>query len=119
MEANFKKDNENFDLSQQAEYERRIEAIQSEWKRQGDMIKQLDSTFDIEEAFENPEFYDLVVNKGNSVTEAYSEVYAKRPRRSISEIGNLTNGVCPSANHDIKSMSDREFEEYIRKIKNS
>lgn len=101
------------------EFNRRVEEIQDDWRRQGDLIKGLDPSFDLEKAFQNPDFYDAVVNGGKTVVSAYTALNVKVPRRNISEIGNLTSGVCPSVSHDINSMSDREFDDYIRKIKNS
>ena len=112
-------ENQFSDNQTQADFDRRVEEIQRRWELEGDMIKGVDPDFDLARAFENPEFYDRIVNQHETVMGAYTATYAKMPRRNISEVGNFTNGVCPSANHDIETMSDREFDDYIRKIKNS
>ena len=106
-------------LKDEVNYQRRVDAIQDEWTRQGEALKKIVPGFNLEKAFENPEFYTRVVDRRQSLAEAYSAIVKNPPRRSISEIGNLKNGVAGHINHDVRSMSDREFEDYIKKIKNS
>lgn len=106
-------------LKDKVNYQRRVDAIRDEWTRQGEALRKIAPDFDLEKAFENPEFYTRVVDKRQTLAEAYSAIVKKPPRRSISEIGNLKNGVAGHISHDVRSMSDAEFENYIRKIKNS
>lgn len=101
-------------------YSQRIGDIQNDWVRQSNALKQIIPDFDLEEAFANPDFYHAVVEEHKTLAEAYPLLKKKQqPRRAISEVGNLSNGVAGNIKHDVKTMSDKEFEEYIRKIKNS
>lgn len=106
-------------LKDEISYQKRVSEIQNEWTRQGEALKKIVPDFNLEKAFENPEFYSRVVDRHETLAEAYQVFLKKPPRRAISEIGNLKNGVAGNITHDVSSMSDREFEEYIRKIKNS
>lgn len=104
-------------IKSEASYQRRVEDIQNEWRRQEKALQNIVPDFSLEKAFENPDFYNSVVERHMTVAEAYPIL--KRETRSISEIGNLTNGVSGYIKRDVGSMSDREFDEYIKKIKNS
>lgn len=106
-------------LGSRLNYENKVDEIQNEWLRQSEALKRIVPNFDIEEAFRNPEFYRQVVYQHRTLAEAYPALAERPKRRTISEIGNLTNGVCGSVKHDVASMSDREFDDYIKKIKNS
>ena len=109
-----------FDMQDGASYSQRIGDIQNDWVRQSNALKQIIPDFDLEEAFANPDFYRAVVEEHKTLAEAYPLLKKKqKPRRAISEVGNLSNGVAGNIKHDVKTMSDKEFEEYIRKIKNS
>ena len=109
--------NELRNIKSEADYQRRVDEIQNEWKRQESALKNIVPEFSLERAFENPEFYNAVVEKHMSVTEAYPIL--KDKQYSISEIGNLTSGVGGYIKRDVASMSDSEFDDYIKKIKNS
>ena len=105
-------------LRDEMNYQKQVEGIQTDWIRQGEALKKIVPDFDLESAFENPEFYRLVVEDHQSLAEAYPALQKKTGRRTISEIGNATNGVTGHINHDVKSMSDHEFDDYIKRIKN-
>lgn len=98
-------------------YNQRVEDISNEWRRQSDALKKIVPDFDLEKAFENAEFYNLVVNGEKTLAEAYPVLNKKSPRKAITEVGNLTNGVWGHINRDVNSMSDSEFSDYINKIK--
>lgn len=106
-------------VSSEINYQKQVENIQNEWIRQGEALKKIVPDFELESAFENPEFYKSVVEEHKTIAEAYPLLQKKPPRRAISEIGSLSNGVAGHIRHDVKSMSDQEFDEYIKKIKNS
>lgn len=113
-------DGMGFGIQDGASYSQRIGDIQNDWVRQSNALKQIIPDFDLEEAFANPDFYRAVVEEHKTLAEAYPLLTKKQqPRRAISEVGNLSNGVAGNIKHDVKTMSDKEFEEYIRKIKNS
>lgn len=113
-------DGMGFGMQDGASYSQRIGDIQNDWVRQSNALKQIIPDFDLEEAFANPDFYRAVVEEHKTLAEAYPLLKKKQqPRRAISEVGNLSNGVAGNIKHDVKTMSDKEFEEYIRKIKNS
>lgn len=116
-EYNFKKQLEY--LKNEASYQQRVENIQNDWLSQSEVLKKIVPDFDLDEAFKNSNFYKKVVIEHQSILEAYPVLKKKPVRRAISEIGNLTNGVSGSIRHDVASMSDREFDDYIKKIKNS
>lgn len=98
-------------------YNRRVEEISNEWRRQGDALKNIVPDFDLEKAFENAEFYNLVVNGRKTLAEAYPVLNKKPQRKAITEVGNLTNGVWGHINRDVNSMSDSEFADYIKRCK--
>ena len=108
-----------FGMQGSAGYSQRIGDIQNDWVRQSNALKQIIPDFDLETAFADPDFYRAVVDEHKTLAEAYPLLKKKQPRRAISEVGNLSNGVAGNIKHDVKTMSDKEFEEYIRKIKNS
>lgn len=111
--------NEIRSLRSEATYRKRVNEIQEDWKRQETALKNIVPEFDLDKAFSNPEFYSAVVENHMSIAEAYPVLKQSRPSYNISEIGNLTNGVSGYIKRDVASMSDREFDEYIKKIKNS
>lgn len=100
------------------DYQRHVEDIQNDWIRQGEALKKIVPDFDLEAAFENSEFYRRVVEGQETIAEAYPILQKKPPRRAIPEIGNSTNGVAGHISHDVKSMSDHEFDDYIKRLKN-
>lgn len=104
-------------LQNEIGYQRRVNDIQNEWKRQASALKNIVPDFDLEQAFENRDFYNAVVENHMSITEAYPVL--KKRSYNISEIGNITSGVNGYIKRDIASMSDKEFDDYIKKIKNS
>ncbi len=104
-------------LKSETDYQRRVDEIQNEWKKEEAALKNIVPNFSLEQAFENPDFYNAVVENHMSVTEAYPLL--KSNRYNISEIGNLTSGVGGYIKRDVLSMSDSEFDDYIKKIKNS
>ena len=104
-------------LKSETDYQRRVDEIQNEWKKEEAALKNIVPNFSLEQAFENPDFYNAVVENHMSVTEAYPLL--KSNRYDISEIGNLTSGVGGYIKRDVLSMSDSEFDDYIKKIKNS
>ena len=104
-------------LKSETDYQRRVDGIQNEWKKEEAALKNIVPNFSLEQAFENPDFYNAVVENHMSVTEAYPLL--KSNRYNISEIGNLTSGVGGYIRRDVLSMSDSEFDDYIKKIKNS
>lgn len=104
-------------LKSETEYNKRVDAIRNEWKKQEAALKNIVPDFDLERAFENTDFYDAVVGRHMSITEAYPLL--QKQSYSISEIGNLSGGVGGYIKQDVASMSDKEFDEYIKKIKNS
>lgn len=107
------------DFSKADDYNPRVEEIQNDWLRQGKVLESVIPGFKLEEAFANPDFVRCVAEENKTLIEAYAEIMKKRPRRAISEVGNLSNGIGGNIRHDVKSMSDSEFDEYIKKIKNS
>lgn len=107
--------NELAAVRSEANYQKQVAQIQEDWKRQESALKNIIPTFSLEEAFENPDFYTAVVERHMSIAEAYPAL----KQHNISEIGNLTNGVSGYVRRDVSSMSDSEFDEYIKKIKNS
>lgn len=104
-------------LQSENDYQRRVDDIQNEWRRQESILKNIVPDFDLETAFENPDFYEAVTENHMSITEAYPIL--KRQKYNISEIGNLTSGVGGYVKRDVASMSDTEFDDYIKKIKNN
>jgi len=109
----------NNKLETQPDYSKKVEEIQNEWLRQAEALKNIVPDFDLEKAFENPEFYKSVVEEQKSLAEAYPYIKKTAERQPIAEVGNLTNGVSGYITQDVKTMSDKEFEDYIKKIKNS
>lgn len=101
------------------DYDSQIEEIQNDWIRQGKALENIIPGFNLEAAFSNPDFVKSVVNEHKTIAEAYGEVMKKKPQRAIAEIGNMSGGVSGNIRHDVKTMSDSEFDEYIKKIKNS
>ena len=106
-------------IRSEVNYQRQVEEIKRDWERQSEAIKHIDPDFDLQAAFENPRFYQSVVGEHKSLAEAYPLLRKRTQRQAINEVGNLTNGVSGSVRHDVKSMSDKEFDEYISRIKNS
>lgn len=104
-------------LQNELNYQQRVADIQNEWKKQAAVIKNIVPDFDLETAFENSDFYDAVTEQRLSIAEAYPLL--ERQRRNIAEIGSLSGGVGGYVRRDVASMSDEEFDDYIKKIKNS
>ncbi len=106
------------DIKKSLSHERRVEEITRDWEQQAEALKNIVPDFDLEKAFENPDFYKSVTMEQKTLAEAYPTLLKRQERRAIKEVGSLTNGVMGSITHDIKSMSDKEFDDYIKKIKN-
>jgi len=104
---------------QQQQISQKAEAIQADWLRQAEAIRERIPEFDLERAFLNPAFYKKVVEERASIAEAYLFTKEKTPpERSIREVGNSPGGIGGRVNTDVGTMSDDEFDAYIRKIKN-
>lgn len=106
-------------VNDEINYQRRVDDIKNDWIRQGEALEKIVPDFDLEEAFQNPDFYNCVVNRNMTIAEAYPVLKKKVSRKNISEIGNLSGGIAGHISHDVKSMSEKEFDDYIKKIKNS
>ena len=111
----------------QQKQQEETERIQQEWTRQTERLKQIVPEFDMKTALENPDFYQKVVQEGYSLIEAYMLTNRKaekanvqtappRVRRAIQEVGAQKNGIGGNIKQDVKSMSDQQFDDYIRQI---
>lgn len=85
-------------------------------------IKKLIPGFTIAKALENEEFKRLVLNEGMDLFSAYEKVNANRKAENggfIDEVGNSAYASVPgSSDYDITSLSEEDFNRYIKKILN-
>lgn len=110
--------NQNEGHKNTAELEQMAQNIQEDWERQASALHKLVPDFSLVDAFFDPEFYRRVVEEHATIAEAYLSIQKKEaPQRTIREVGNATNGISGKVNTDVNSMSDREFEDYIKKIR--
>lgn len=118
LSAELKNNYEGHKMQDSHALEQMAEDIQEDWERQASALHKLVPDFNLVDAFFNPEFYRKVVDEHASIAEAYLSIQKKEmPQRTIREVGNVTNGISGKVNTDVNSMSDREFEEYIQKIR--
>lgn len=113
---------------QRAEQEQKqaVTQIYTDWERQAEHLRQIVPDFDLKTAFQNPEFYQKVVEGGYSLSEAYMAVEKSRPkpkpqaaaRRPIQEAGAQNTAVAGKIRQDVGAMTDSEFLSYIRRIQN-
>ena len=97
-----------------------INAIQAEWTREETALKAAVPGFELGKAMQNPDFKNLVLNEGMSISAAYikltSEKALKAPRPAISEIGNNRGIVSSQGAKDYSQMSTEEFMAHMNRI---
>ena len=83
-------------------------------------IKKIIPGFSVAKALENEEFKRLVLNEGMDLFSAYEKINAIRKAENgglIDEVGDSAYASTPgSADYDITSLSEEDFNRYIKKI---
>lgn len=108
------------------EQQKAVSKIYTDWERQAEHLRGILPDFDLNNAFQNPEFYQKVVEGGYSLSEAYMAVERSKPspqqktaaRRPIQEAGAQNTAVAGKIRQDVGTMTDGEFLSYIRRIQN-
>lgn len=107
----------------EADKSKRINDIQNRWKQESEELRKVVPGFDFTKAMENQAFYDRIVD-GQSVSMAYlacntaQKAQEKPKRRAIEQNGNSKSGGTGQVFANPETMSDADFDTYIRRIRN-
>ena len=92
-----------------------------EWRADEERLKMMIPSFSLEQAFENEEFKKRVAQNGESVFAAYAAMNPKKEEKKpvdVDEAGLRTiSGGQDFKPADIERMPKKQFDEYIRRIK--
>lgn len=93
--------------------------IIDQWLKEEAELKKSVPNFSLQQAFGNPQFKKLVITDGLSIADAYAKMNPEKEAEppALDEIGRSASGAGNGASeHDIDSMSDEEFNKYIKRI---
>ncbi len=108
-------------IAEAAEREKAVASIQNEWIKDSENLKKAVPDFDFAKAMENDKFRELVLG-GASVSAAYITLMHTSPqegaaKKVIREVGASSPGVRESEKQAPMSMTDAEFDRYIKSIR--
>lgn len=92
--------------------------IISEWQAQEKILKKSVPNFDLRKALENPQFKKMLIEDGMDVIDAYEAINPKASKELpvLDEVGRSVSGSSGVTSHDVSSMSDDEFDRYIKRL---
>ena len=92
-----------------------------EWRADEERLKMMIPSFSLEQAFENEEFKKRVAQNGESVFAAYAAMNPKKEEKKPVDVDEAGLRTIPGGQDfkpaDIERMPKKQFDEYIRRIK--
>lgn len=94
------------------------DTVMNDWLMQEKALRRVIPTFNLKQAFENPQFKQFVVDEGMDIIDAYEKLNPEKAKEAavLDEIGRGAVSGNGTAKHDVDSMSDEEFRRYIKRI---
>ena len=101
--------------------EAQIRSIQESWMKEEQQLKTFISDFDFKKAMENKAFKSAVLDEGLSISAAYIKTLKNQPeerkRERVFEVGAGDGRGAEMGGVDPMQMNEKDFSNYIRKIK--